>query len=544
MSSQPGSTDHVQRVLLVDDERANRQVLEAMLLPERVAISTAASGEEALALVALEPPDLILLDVMMPGMDGYEVARLLKGNSETRNIPVIMITALGDRDARMRGLSAGAEDFLSKPVDRAELCVRVRNLLRLKAYSDYYGTYSEMLERQVAARTVALAERTQALEEHAAALKRGEERTHYALGAARMGVWELDVDSQQMWWTETMASVFGLTLANAPVVTEDFLARVHVDDRQHVREALAEVARDGGDFVREFRVLLPDGGTRWLAGRARLVRDLDGAPPRLLGVAIDISERKALEAQVRQAQKMEAIGQMAGGVAHDFNNLLTVIMSYSELAMQETAGSGARRDDIQQVLNAAGSAAGLTRQLLAFSRKEALLTTIVELNGLVSGMQPMLGRLVGDSMTLSSVLEPELGSVRADRGQLEQVLMNLVVNARDATQPGGMLAIETANLEIRRPSGPHDLTPLGSFVTLAVRDNGAGMDEATKERLFEQFFTTKEPGRGTGLGLATVYGIVKQSGGFIRVDSSPGAGATFTVFLPRAPRQSALLLQH
>jgi two-component system cell cycle sensor histidine kinase/response regulator CckA len=540
MNYQPGTADHIQRVLIVDDERPNRQVLEAMLMPEGVAISTAASGEEALACVGVEPPDLILLDVMMPGMDGYEVARMLKGNAATQNIPVIMITALGDRDARMRGLGAGAEDFLSKPVDRAELCVRVRNLLRLKAFSDYYGKYSEMLELKVEARTADLADRTRALEEHAAALRRSEERTHYALGAARMGVWELDVNTQRIWWSETMASVFGLSSERAPAATEDFLALVHVDDRQAVREAVADAARTGADFVREFRVIWPDGGTRWLAGRAQLVRDVEDAPARLLGVAIDISDRKALEAQFRQAQKMEAIGQMAGGVAHDFNNLLTVISSYSELVLQDSGMSSSHRNDIEQVINAATSAAGLTRQLLAFSRKEAVRPGNVELNGLVAGMEPMLGRLVGHEKKLSSVLSPELGIVRADKGQLEQVLMNLVVNARDATPAGGILAIETANLELRRPSGPHDIIPPGSFVTLAVRDNGTGMDEATKERLFEPFFTTKEPGRGTGLGLATVYGIVKQSGGYIRVDSAPGAGATFTVLLPRASQEQAL----
>src|ERR1019366_9052975 len=302
MNQAPGVADHIQRILIVVDERPNRQVLEAMLVPEGVAISTACSGEEALALVTLEPPDLILLDVMMPGMDGYHVARTLKGSAATQNIPIIMITALGDRDARMRGLDAGAEDFLSKPVDRAELCVRVRNLLRLKAYGDLLGKHSEMLERKVAARTADLAVRTQALEENAAALRRSEERTNYALGGARMGVWEIDIATRRLTWSQTMASVFGLPREQAPTRVTAFMALVHPDDRRAVEDAMADAIRAGTDFEKEFRVLWPDGSTHWMAGRSRMMRDAAGRPPRLLGVGADISDRKSLEAQLRQSQ--------------------------------------------------------------------------------------------------------------------------------------------------------------------------------------------------------------------------------------------------
>ncbi len=521
------------RILVVDDERQNRALLEVMLAPEGFDVITAASGEEAIAVVTHQPPDLILLDLMMPGMDGYDVARQVKGNLATRNIPIIMITAHGDRDARMRGLGAGAEDFLSKPVDRAELTVRVKNLLRLKAFGDYYSQYSEALEQEVQERTADLAERSKRLEEQASALLRSEERTNYALGGARMGVWELDVGTWHLTWSDTMASVFGLTPKEAPVDVAGFLQRVHADDRRVVDDAMAAAVSMGTDFEMDFRVLWPDGSTRWLAGRARMMRDADGTPLRLLGVGADVSDRKLLESQLRQSQKMEAVGQLTGGVAHDFNNMLTVIMSYCDLVMNDLLPGDTAHDDLMQVVSAATSAASLTRQLLAFSRNQVLRPTIVDVNELVTGMEKMLGRLIQDSVELVTQLAPELHPVRADHSQLEQVLMNLVVNARDAMPKGGHLVIETVNVEL--DGGTMNGTPIaaGAYTRLAVSDTGTGMDDATKERLFEPFFTTKAVGKGTGLGLATVYGIVQQSGGFIRVETALGRGTTFSVYLPR-----------
>ena len=533
MKPSPDVAERPSRILIVDDEQHNRNLLEVMLRPEGFLLTSAASGEEAIALVAQQPPDLILLDIMMPGMDGYEVASRIKGALATKNIPIIMVTALDDRAARMLGLSAGAEDFLSKPVDRAELCVRVRNLLRLKAYGDYHDQYSQMLEDEVGSRTADLVVRTNTLEEHATALRRSEERTNYALGAAGMGVWELDVATRRLTWSETMAPLFGLTPEQAPTTAEAFLALIHPDDRRLVEDSLATTMRDGTDYEVEFRALWPDGSARWNAGQARMVRDSDGTPMRLLGIGTDISERKSLEAQFRQAQKMEAVGLLAGGVAHDFNNLLTAILGYSTFVIDTFGPQDRRRADMEEVLKAGQRAAVLTRQLLAFSRKQVLQPTSVDLNALVMGIRQMLARLIGETVDLVPILAPDLGTVRADAGQLEQVLMNLVLNARDAMPSGGRLAVETANVELDA-SFMQDVTiHPGSYVLLAVSDDGIGMNEATKQRLFEPFFTTKEHGKGTGLGLATVYGIVKQTGGYIWVYSEPGKGATFKIYLPR-----------
>src|SRR5437660_3763211 len=247
----------------------------------------------------------------------------------------------------------------------------------------------------------------------------------------------------------------------------------------------------------------------------------------------DVTDQRRLQQQLVQSQKMEAVGRLAGGIAHDFNNLLTVITSYSELLLEDLGREDAKREDVEQIRKAAGGAAALTRQLLAFSRQQVLEPKVVSLSAVVSGVEKMLRRVLGEDVDLGTVLDPDLGSVKADVGQLEQVLMNLAVNARDAMPTGGKLTIETANVE-HDPDYARDqeAAAVRRFAMLAVSDTGCGMDEATKARILQPFFTTKEPGKGTGLGLATVYGIVKQAGGLIWVYSEPGQGTSFKIYLP------------
>ncbi len=251
------------------------------------------------------------------------------------------------------------------------------------------------------------------------------------------------------------------------------------------------------------------------------------------GVGIDITERRQLEDQLRQSQKMEAVGRLAGGVAHDFNNLLTVISGYGHMILRDLPGEDPLHGCIEEVLKAASRATSLTNQLLAFSRRQVIQPKVLDLNAHVANMDRMLRRVIGEHIELETVLSPGLGSVRADAGQLEQVIINLAVNARDAMPEGGKLSIRTSNVEVARSSRLHaDVRP-GSYVRLTVADTGKGMDAEIMVHLFEPFYTSKETGKGTGLGLSTVYGIVKQSGGEVVVESNPGRGATFTIYLPR-----------
>jgi PAS domain S-box-containing protein len=256
--------------------------------------------------------------------------------------------------------------------------------------------------------------------------------------------------------------------------------------------------------------------------------------PVVLAIARDVTERNRLERQFQQAQKMEAIGQLAGGVAHDFNNLLTAILGYSELLLQTFPEDDGRRQDVEEIQKAGQSASSLTRQLLAFSRKQILEPVVLDLNAVVANLHRMARRLIGEDIEIITHLDPALGRVKADAGQIEQVFLNMAVNARDAMPAGGTLTIETGNVELDESYvGTHPGAAPGPHVVLALSDTGHGMDEQTQSHLFEPFFTTKEKGKGTGLGLATVYGIVKQSGGSIRVYSEVGHGTTFRVYFPR-----------
>jgi nitrogen-specific signal transduction histidine kinase/CheY-like chemotaxis protein len=255
----------------------------------------------------------------------------------------------------------------------------------------------------------------------------------------------------------------------------------------------------------------------------------------------DVTGRRQLEDQLRQAQKMEAVGMLAGGVAHDFNNLLTIISGYSQLILNGLPPGDANHYSAEQILKAGERAAALTRQLLAFSRPQVLQPRVLDLNKLVTGLSTLLRRVIGEDVDLQLALRPELGRVSADAGQIEQVLMNLVVNARDAMPKGGTLTIETANVDLDESySARHMAVKPGPYVQIAVSDNGGGMDEVTQARLFEPFFTTKGAGRGTGLGLSTVFGIVKQSGGNLDVYSVPGRGTSVKVYLPRIDQPAVL----
>jgi two-component system cell cycle sensor histidine kinase/response regulator CckA len=324
---------------------------------------------------------------------------------------------------------------------------------------------------------------------------------------------------------------------------ESLWSIVHRADRPHVETALARVLR-GESVVHEFRIITLGGDVRWLREHMRAEREENGELT-VYGAARDVTERhlaqiehESLEAQLRQSQKMDAVGRLAGGVAHDFNNLLTVILTHCGFLLSELPAHTQLHDDASDIQAAARRAAELTQRLLAFSRQQVLTPTVLDLNSVLRDLEPVLTSLVGEGIELEINLHPGAVRLRADRAQLEQIVLNFVVNARDAMPQGGKLQIETAQVDLSLDyARAHEGAQPGLHVALGVRDTGVGMTDDVLVRVFEPFFTTKEQGKGTGLGLSTVYGIVKQSGGSIHVESRVGFGSSFEVFFPRVDEQ-------
>jgi two-component system cell cycle sensor histidine kinase/response regulator CckA len=342
----------------------------------------------------------------------------------------------------------------------------------------------------------------------------------------------VDVKGQRLYNSPSYQRILGYSLQE--LGTNPF-AQIHPDDGEKVKKASLEAIRSGVGQSVEYRMRHKDGNWRTFESRASTILDQRGEVERLLVVNRDITERKHLEEKFRQAQKMEAVGRLSGGVAHDFNNLLGVIIGYSEIVQERTAASDPLRSSVDEILKASHRAASLTRQLLAFSRQQVLDPKILDLNAVVRDMEKMLWRLIGENIELKTDLHPALSRIKADESQIEQIVLNLAVNARDAMSHGGKLLLATSNFHmdedfVRRYPYP---VPVGDYILFAVSDTGIGMDAAIKARIFEPFFTTKEKGKGTGLGLSTVYGVVKQSGGYIDVTSEPDAGTAFNIYLPK-----------
>jgi signal transduction histidine kinase/CheY-like chemotaxis protein len=345
----------------------------------------------------------------------------------------------------------------------------------------------------------------------------------------------MDYTTGVLQWSGILESQFGLRPGTFGGTFEAFVECVHPQDRHELRETMAKATRSGADFSMEHRTVGPDGAVRLLSGAGRIHLGKLGEPVRGVGISLDVTERRMLEDQYQQAQKMEAIGRLAGGVAHDFNNLLTVILGHCDLMVDTLDPDDLRREDLAEIRKASVSGASLTHQLLAASRKQLVEPTLLDVNGIVTATRTMLGRLIQEDVQIVMSLQPGLAPVLADRGQVEQIVLNLAVNARDAMPAGGTLTIETANVELdEHYAKRHRAVKPGSYVALTVTDTGIGMTPEVQARLFEPFFTTKELGKGTGLGLATVHGIVMRSGGSITVDSEVGKGASFRVCFPRA----------
>ena len=452
------------------------------------------------------PWDLIISDWCLPRFSALEALPIVR--RLTPDVPILVVSGTVGEDTAVAALRGGASDFIAKG-----------NLTRLNP---------------AVARELQDAKTRKARREAEAALRASDLRYQHIVETTSEGVWALDAGDRTSFVNGRMTTMVG---ARAPdLVGGDSLALIHPDSHatwtQHLARARTGTPPPADIRLRRFdpREIKP----LWVLVSSTPKFDEAGNYDGLLTMAVDLSERRLLEDQLRQAQKMEALGSLAGGVAHDFNNLLSIILSYTSLALDSLTPGEPIYDEIDEVRKAGERAADLTRQLLTFGRQQMLNPRVVGFTPILTGMEKMLRRILGEDIELSFLTSTTAGKVRADPGQIEQIVMNLVVNARDAMQAGGKVTIETANAELDESyCALHMGVTPGPYVMLAVSDTGTGMDEATRARIFEPFFTTKEVGRGTGLGLSTVFGIVQRSGGHIWVYSELGRGTTFKVYLPR-----------
>jgi two-component system, cell cycle sensor histidine kinase and response regulator CckA len=365
------------------------------------------------------------------------------------------------------------------------------------------------------------------------ALRDAEERMRFALEASHVGVWEANLKTGVAFFSETCEIMHGLARGTFGRTYEAFVERIHPEDRAAALERIDKAIGNHERAELEYRTRWPDNTERRISTVAHFSFDGDGKAVRAAGVAVDVTERRSLEDQLRQSQKMDAVGQLAGGIAHDFNNLLTVIQGFAGFLAESLPEPDERHADVMEIVHAANRAAALTRQLLAFSRKQLLAVRVLHIGDIVGELTPMLRRLLGESIDLRTMVG-DRGLAKIDPGQLHQVIINLAVNARDAMPHGGQLTVETSDIMLDDAFARlHPSVRPGPHVLIAVTDTGCGMDAETQKRIFEPFFTTKPMGQGTGLGLATVYGIVKQSDASIWVESQIGHGTTFKVYLPR-----------
>jgi two-component system cell cycle sensor histidine kinase/response regulator CckA len=548
-------------ILVVEDSPTQAAQLSFLLEEAGYRVVVAPDGERAIEMLTAEGFDLIVSDVTMPGIDGYEVCRRIKVDHR-RDVPVILLTSLGDPMDIVRGLEAGADNYVTKPYEAEHLLLRVRHVLENRALrrssksklgvtvcflgrtftinSDreqildlLISTFEDAVlqNRQLREREEELQLAKAQLARYAGAL---EDRLHSILQSVPEVLFSFNSAATELHYASPACRrVFGLTPEEFAADPGRWQAVVHEDDRGRIVAQYDRLVRDARTGTAEFRVVHRDGTSRWVQATFIPVADESGRTVRVDGIASDITERRLLEQQVRQAQKMEAVGTLAGGVAHDFNNVLAAIRSTADLALLDLPGDSALAEEFRQIRETVDRGAALTRQLLTVGRGQVREPQPVDVSALVDHTRKMLDRVIGETIRLNVQFGPEPTTVIADPGQLEQVLLNLCINARDAMPSGGELAILTERVTLDREF--RDLHPWaeeGDYVLLMVSDTGTGMPVEVQARIFEPFFTTKETGRGTGLGLAVVYGIVKQHGGMIHVYSEPGQGTTFRIYLP------------
>jgi two-component system cell cycle sensor histidine kinase/response regulator CckA len=532
-------------VLIVDDLETNRKLLRAVLEGEDLTIFSAADGVEALQVLDRDNIDAVVSDILMPRMDGYRLCLELRKIDKFKTMPFIVYSSTYTSPSDEKtAMDVGADAFLRKPTPTKRIVQTlqeaVENKRQRRTDTTALPPEPEVMKQYNASLVYKLEEKNDQLEMQAQAMLRVQEQLYLqaaALEAAANAILIMDQTGSIQWVNPAFCALTGYTAEEVFNKNARFLRPENHDPT--IYSKLWETIQAGHTWRGELSNCRKN-GTIFIADETIApVRSSEGIITHFVGIMNDLTSRKQIEAQFIEAQKMEVVGQLAGGVAHDFNNMLAVIMGYSDLMLQKLAPGDEHKGYVETIRASGERASALTRQLLIFSRKQTVEPVVLDINEVVQDLDKMLRRLLDENIDLTILPGPHLGRVKADSGYVGQVLMNLVVNARHAMPDGGHLTVATENIKLDEATasgaGP------GNYVMISVRDTGTGMTEEVKARIFEAFFTTKPKGKGTGLGLATCQTIMQQSGGHIVVQSELGKGTTFKIYFPRVDQPLAVV---
>jgi signal transduction histidine kinase len=530
----PAASDHA-RVLLVDDDDRNLLAV-ATVLEDLGEVVLARSGEEALRHLLKGEFAVILLDVYMPGMDGYETAQIIRDREQTKGIPIVFLSAVNkEAEHLMRGYSMGAVDYVFKPVDPIILRSKVAVFVELFEKSKEVERKARREQALLDATLRANAERLRAEQE----LRRAEQRQAAIIQSLPMVLY-LEPHNVKRRMPNYMSGDFeGITGIDFEALQANpklWIERLHPEDRSKVAQAF-RLRNATGKLLVEYRWRCADGSYKHFLDQAVLLKDHDGRPLEFAGTITDVTDQRSLESQLVQAQKMDAIGKLTGGIAHDFNNLLAAVIGGLGLIERRAELNDEQQRVLGMTRRAAEQGSELVRRLLAFARRQRLEPRPVELISLQGAVLDLLTHTLGGLVNLEWRVEEGVWAVFADQAQLELALVNLIINARDAMPDGGTVAIIAQNRILAEDELP-GLRP-GNYIRVAVQDTGTGISPEHIEKVMEPFFTTKDVGKGSGLGLSMVYGFAKQSDGAFRIDSKVGRGTTAELWLPRAPETAS-----
>ncbi|AFZ15118.1 PAS/PAC sensor hybrid histidine kinase [Crinalium epipsammum PCC 9333] len=501
-------------ILIIDDTPTNLEILLDFLENHGYKVVVSEDGESAIEMAEYAPPDLILLDIIMPGIDGFETCRRLKANQVTQDIPIIFMTALADNVDKVKGLNLGAVDYITKPLEHEEVLARINIHLRLQNLTKKLIEQNVRLEEEIKQRQQA----QQKISEQAA-----------LLDIATDAIFVQDLSNNIVFWNKGAERLYGWEAEEA--IGKNVLELLYKEISPEIQEPLENLTYTG-EWLGELNQVTKDGKNLIVTSRWTKVLDSNGQLKSILVVNTDITEKKQLESQFLRAQRMESLGVLAGGIAHDLNNVLTPVLMAVQLL--ETKLHDEQSQQWLQILeNNVNRGADLIKQVLSFTKGISGERTTLQVSHLIQEIKQLASETFPKSICVNTNINRDLKTVLGDATQLHQVLLNLVVNARDAMPQGGILKIEANNIYIDEHYARINIdSKIGEYILISVSDTGIGIDRNILERIFEPFFTTKELGKGTGLGLSTVVGIVKSHGGFINVYSEVGKGTEFRVYLP------------